>query len=40
MFYLTLTDFVPQAEELHYQQSAALSIAFGFIFIFVLSRFL
>ncbi len=40
MFYLTLTNFVPQAEELHYQQSAALSIGFGFMFIFVLSGFL
>jgi ZIP family zinc transporter len=40
MFYLTITDLVPQAEERHYQQSAALSIASGFIFIFTLSRFL
>jgi ZIP family zinc transporter len=38
MFYLTITDLVPQAEERHYQQSAAISMAVGFITIFVLSR--
>jgi zinc transporter, ZIP family len=40
LFYLTITDLVPQAEERHYQQSAALSVAAGFMFIFMLSRFL
>jgi ZIP family zinc transporter len=40
LFYLTITDLVPQAEERHYQQSAALSMAAGFMFIFILSRFL
>jgi ZIP family zinc transporter len=40
MFYLTVTDLVPQAEKRHYQQSAAISIAAGFILIFILSRFL
>jgi ZIP family zinc transporter len=39
MFYLTITDLVPQAEERHYQQSAAISIAVGFMFIFILSEF-
>lgn len=38
MFYLTVTDLVPQAEERHYQQSAAISMAVGFIVIFVLSH--
>ncbi|HXH11899.1 MAG TPA: ZIP family metal transporter [Alphaproteobacteria bacterium] len=40
MFYLTVTDLVPQAEERHYQQSAAASIAAGFMLIFMLSGFL
>jgi zinc transporter, ZIP family len=40
MFYLTVTDLVPQAEERHYQQSAAISIAAGFMVIFILSGFL
>lgn len=39
MFYLTMTDLVPEAEERQYQQSAALSIAAGFVTIFVLSQF-
>ena len=39
MFYLTVTDLVPEAEEHQYQQSSALSIAGGFIIIFILSRF-
>jgi zinc transporter, ZIP family len=40
MFYLTITDLVPEAEERHYQQSAAVSIAVGFMLIFILSGFL
>jgi zinc transporter, ZIP family len=40
MFYLTVTDLVPEAEEHHYQQSSALAMAGGFITIFILSRFL
>jgi len=39
MFYLTVTDLVPQAEERHYQQSAALAMAVGFLVILALSRF-
>ncbi len=39
MFYLTVTDLVPAAEEHHYQQSAALAMAGGFIIMFTLSRF-
>ncbi len=40
MFYLTITDLVPQAEEHQYQQSAALAVAVGFLLVFVLSAFL
>lgn len=40
MFYLTVTDLVPQAEEHHYQQSAAIATAAGFLTVFVLSSFL
>ena len=39
MFYLTITDLVPQAEERHYQQSGAVATAAGFATIFVLSTF-
>lgn len=39
MFYLTVTDLVPKAEEKHYQQSGALAIGLGFVVILVLSRF-
>jgi zinc transporter, ZIP family len=39
MFYLTVTDLVPQAQEWHYQQSSAISMALGFTTIFTLSRF-
>jgi ZIP family zinc transporter len=39
MFYLTVTDLVPEAEERHYQRSAALAIGAGFMTIFVLSQF-
>ncbi|YBV93869.1 ZIP family metal transporter (plasmid) [Phyllobacteriaceae bacterium JZ32] len=38
MFYLTVTDLVPEAEEHHYQESAAISVAAGFLTIFVLSE--
>jgi ZIP family zinc transporter len=39
MFYLTVTDLVPEAEERHYQQSAGLAIGAGFMTIFVLGHF-
>jgi ZIP family zinc transporter len=38
MFYLTITDLVPEGEERHYQQSAALATAAGFMVIFALSQ--
>lgn len=40
MFYLTVTDLVPEAEEHHYQQSAAIAMGVGFLTIFVLSAFI
>jgi ZIP family zinc transporter len=39
MFYLTVTDLLPEAEERHYQQSAALAVGAGFMTIFVLGHF-
>jgi zinc transporter, ZIP family len=39
MFYLTITDLVPEAEERHYQQSAALAIGAGFVTILALGHF-
>jgi ZIP family zinc transporter len=39
MFYLTITDLIPRAEERQYQQSAALAVAVGFLTIQVLSSF-
>jgi ZIP family zinc transporter len=39
MFYLTVTDLVPEAEQRHYQQSAAVAIGAGFMTIFALSHF-
>lgn len=39
MFYLTISDLVPQAEEWHYQQSSAISTGIGFMITFVLSTF-
>lgn len=39
MFYLTVTDLVPQSEEAQYQQSAAISMGFGFLLMFGLSAF-
>jgi zinc transporter, ZIP family len=38
MFYLTITDLVPEAESHHYNQSAAIATAAGFLLIFALSR--
>jgi zinc transporter, ZIP family len=38
MFYLTITDLLPEAEERHYQQSAGLAAGAGFIIILVLSK--
>jgi ZIP family zinc transporter len=40
MFYLTIADLVPAAEQRHYQQSAALATGAGFVVIFVLARFI
>jgi zinc transporter, ZIP family len=39
MFYLTVTDLLPEAEERQYQQSAALAVGAGFMAIFVLGHF-
>lgn len=38
MFYLTITDLLPEAEEHQYQQSAAIAAGLGFMTIFVLSE--
>jgi ZIP family zinc transporter len=38
MFYLTVTDLIPEAEEHQYQQSAAIAVAAGFLTILVLSE--
>jgi ZIP family zinc transporter len=38
MFYLTITDLVPEAEAHQFQQSAALAIGAGFLLIMVLSE--
>lgn len=38
MFYLTITDLVPEAEERQYQQSGALAAGAGFIVIFVIAQ--
>lgn len=40
MFYLTITDLVPKAEERQYQQAPGIAIGGGFICIFALSTFL
>jgi ZIP family zinc transporter len=37
LFYLTVTDFIPEAEERHYEQSAALAAAAGFLLMLALS---
>ncbi|WP_207384197.1 ZIP family metal transporter [Legionella nagasakiensis] len=39
LFYLTITKLVPAAEERHYQQSSAVAMAVGFLFIFTLANF-
>jgi ZIP family zinc transporter len=39
MFYLTVTDLLPEAEERHYQQSAALAVSAGFMTVFILGQF-
>jgi ZIP family zinc transporter len=38
MFYLTVTDLIPEAEEHHYLQSAAIAVAAGFLVMLVLSE--
>ncbi len=38
MFYLTITDLLPESEQRHYQQSGALAATVGFIVILVLSQ--
>jgi ZIP family zinc transporter len=38
MFYLTVTDLLPQAEEHHYQQSGAIATGVGFMLMCVLSE--
>jgi zinc transporter, ZIP family len=38
MFYLTITDLVPEAESHQFQQSAALAVGGGFLLIMVLSE--
>ena len=40
LFYLTVTQLIPEAEDAQYQQSAALAIAAGFLVILVLTRLL
>jgi ZIP family zinc transporter len=40
MFYLTVTQLIPEAEEEQYQQSAALALALGFLVILLLARLL
>lgn len=40
MFYLTMTDLVPEAEEHHYQQVPAIAMGIGFMMMFALSTFL
>lgn len=38
MFYLTITDLVPEAEAHQFQQSAALAVEVGFLAILALSE--
>jgi zinc transporter, ZIP family len=40
MFYLTVTDLIPEAEEHHYQQLSAIAMATGFMMIFALSTYM
>jgi ZIP family zinc transporter len=39
MFYLTVTDLLPEAEKRHYQQSGALAVSAGFMTIYILGQF-
>jgi ZIP family zinc transporter len=38
MFYLTITELVPESEKRQYQESAALSIMAGFVLIFIVAQ--
>jgi ZIP family zinc transporter len=38
MFYLTVTDLVPESEKRQYQQSAALAIGAGFVMMLALGH--
>ncbi len=38
MFYLTVSDLLPEAESHHFQQSAAIATAIGFLTVMVLSH--
>lgn len=38
LFYLTVADLVPEAESRHFNQSAAVAMAAGFLVVFALSR--
>ena len=40
IFYLTMTDLVPEAEERQYQQLPAIAMGIGLMIVFSLSRFL
>jgi zinc transporter, ZIP family len=40
MFYLTMTDLVPASEERHYQRSAGIATAAGFLFLLALGHLL
>ena len=40
MFYLTMTDLVPEAEERQYQQLPAITMGIGFMIVFAISQFL
>jgi zinc transporter, ZIP family len=37
MFYLTVTDLIPEAEEHQYQESSEIAVAAGFLTVFVFS---
>jgi ZIP family zinc transporter len=37
LFYLTVTDFIPEAENRHYEQSAAIAAAVGLVAMYALS---
>ena len=40
MFYLTVSDLIPEAESHQYQQSAAISVGAGFLAILILTEFM